>query len=79
MPRVRYVIFFENLSTLIFLINVGPTFTDFEKFHPPQKKSTLHVYWFLRFFPPFTPRLLELCISFFLQNPTLHVYANLHI
>ena len=24
--------------TLISLINVGPTLTDFEKFHPPQKK-----------------------------------------
>jgi hypothetical protein len=22
------------------------TLTDFEKFHPPQKKSPLHVYWF---------------------------------
>ena len=41
------------------------TLTDFEKFHPPQKKSTLHVYWFLRFFPPSTPRLLPLCTSFF--------------
>ena len=30
--------------TLISLINVGSTLTDFEKFHPPQKKSTLHVY-----------------------------------
>ena len=34
--------------------------TDFEKLPPPQKKSTLHVYWFLRCFPPSTPRLLEL-------------------
>ena len=46
-----------------------PTLTDFEKFHPPQKKSTLHVYWFLRFFPPSTPRLLELCTSFFQKIP----------
>ena len=55
--------------TLISLINVEPTLTDFEQFHPPQKKSTLHVYWFLRFFPPSTPRLLELCISFFHKIP----------
>ena len=27
-----------NMCTLISLINVGPTLTDFEKFHPPQKK-----------------------------------------
>jgi hypothetical protein len=45
------------------------TLTDFEKFHPPQKKSTLHVYWFLRFFPPSTPRLLELCTSFLQKIP----------
>ena len=33
-----------TLGTLISLINVGPKLTDFEKFHPSQKKSTLHVY-----------------------------------
>ena len=33
-----------NHTTLISLINVEPTITDFEEFHPPQKKSTLHVY-----------------------------------
>ena len=27
------------VSTLISLINVEPTITDFEKFHPPQKKN----------------------------------------
>ena len=60
----------ENIRFInTYLINVGPTLTDFEKFHPPQKKSTLHVYWFLRFFPPSTPRLLELCISFFHKIP----------
>ena len=48
---------------------MGPTLTNFEKFPPPQKKSPLHVYWFLRFFPPSTPRLLELCISFFHKIP----------
>ena len=30
----------ENTShTLISLINVEPTLTNFEKFHPPQKKN----------------------------------------
>ena len=33
-----------SLSTLISLINVEPTLTDFEEFPPPQKKSPLHVY-----------------------------------
>jgi hypothetical protein len=27
------------LLTLISLINVEPTLTDFEKFHPPQKQN----------------------------------------
>ena len=33
-----------TVCTLISLINVEPTLTNFEKFHPPQKKSPLHVY-----------------------------------
>ena len=45
------------------------TLTDFEKSHPPQKKFTLHIYWFLTFFPPSTPRLLHLCTSFFQKIP----------
>ena len=45
------------------------TLTDFEKFHHTQKKSTLHIFWFLRFFPPTTPRLSELYISFFHKIP----------
>ena len=36
------------MDTLISLISVGPTLTDFEKFHPPQNKN-----------PPSTPRLLD--------------------
>ena len=46
--------------------NCEVTLTDFEKKNPPSTHiSTLHVYWFLRFFPPSTPRLLQLCTSFF--------------
>ena len=30
---------FTQVSTLISLINVEPTITDFEKFHPPQNKN----------------------------------------
>ena len=29
----------EEGGTLISLINVEPTFTNFEKFHPPQNKN----------------------------------------
>ena len=29
----------SEVTTLISLINVGPTLTDFEKFHPPQNKN----------------------------------------
>ena len=34
-----------------------------------RKIPPFHVYWFLRFFPPSTPRLLELCTSFFQKIP----------
>ena len=57
------------LHTLISLINVGPTLTVFEKFHPPQKKIHSPLLLILRFFPPSTPHLLELCISFFHKIP----------
>ena len=33
------------------------------------KNSTLHVYWFLRFFPPSTPRLVELRVYVFQKIP----------
>ena len=35
------IIFFHisNSSTLLSLINVEPTLTDFKKFHPPQNKN----------------------------------------
>ena len=58
---------------IIFIINKGLLFWVWKSisgiFHPPQKKSTLRVYWFLRFFPPSTSHLLELCISFFHKIP----------
>ena len=57
------------LHTLISLINVGPTLTVFEKFPPPQKKIHSPLLLILRFFPPSTPHLLELCISFFHKIP----------
>ena len=34
-----------------------------------KKKSTPHVYWFLRLFPSSTPPLLELCTSIFQKIP----------
>ena len=55
------------------------TLTNFEKFHL-HKKTTLHVYWFLRFFPPSTPRLLHLCTTRLFQPPRLlerWEYSNL--
>ena len=63
----------EDVDTLISLTNVKSGLLIL------KKNSTLHVYWFLRFFPPSTPRLLHLCTSFFPKNPTLHVYSNLHV
>ena len=35
----RYIHYFPPLTTLISLINVEPTLTNFEKFHPPKKKN----------------------------------------
>ena len=34
-----YADFQNETNTLISLINMGPTLTDFEKFHPPQNKN----------------------------------------
>ena len=51
-------------STLISLINVEPTLTDFEEFHPPQNKNSpsmfidfMNIFQLPRLFQP--PRLLE--------------------
>ena len=44
-----------------------------------KKKSTLHVYWFLRFFPPLTLVYCSYAAIFSKKNPTLYVYSNLHI
>ena len=39
-----------------------------------KKKSTLHIYWFFRFFPPSTPRLLDLWVYVFQNIPPLTCY-----
>ena len=65
-------IIIPKLCTLISLINVKSRLLIL-------KKNTLHVYWFLKFIPPYIPRLLHLCTSFFPKNPTIHVYSNLHV
>ena len=59
----------SNSFTLISLIIIEPTLTNLKNSTLHKKKITLQVYWFLRSFPPSTPRLLELCISFFLKIP----------
>ena len=57
------------ISTLISLINVKSRLPILKNSTIHKKKSTLHVYWFLRFFPPSTPHFLELCTSFFQKIP----------
>ena len=47
----------------------GVTIIDLKKNPPSTHISTLHVYWFLRFFPPSTPRLLQLSANFFQKIP----------
>ena len=46
------------------------TLTDFEKFHPLQKKSPLHISWFLRFF--FHPPLRVYCIYVLVFSKKFH-------
>ena len=56
-----YVRLYSHLS-----YKLEVTLIDFEKKNPPSTHIyNIHVYWFLRFFPSSTPRLLHLCISFF--------------
>ena len=56
------------MITLISQINVGPTLTDFEKFHPPQNKNTPST--FIDFLDFFHPTLLVYCsyVLDFFQN-----------
>ena len=56
-----------KVATLIFIIDVKSHLPTFQNY-------TLHVYWFLRFFP-----VLVMYNFFSPKNPTLHVYSNLHI
>ena len=56
-------------STLISLINVKSRLPILKNSTLYKKKSTPHVYWFLRLFPSSTPPLLELCASIFRKIP----------
>ena len=51
-----------KVASLISIIDVKSRLPTFQNY-------TLHVYWFLRFFPTSIPRLLELCTSFFQKIP----------
>ena len=69
----KYLYFFcliyFKIGTLIFLINVKSRLTILKNSTIYKKKSTPHVYWFLRLFPSSTPPLLELCTSIFQKIP----------
>ena len=62
------------------------TLTDFEKFHPTQIKNPPYTFIDFLVFPPSTPRLLDLCTSFFqkihpprlFQPPRLVIWQLLH-
>ena len=56
-------------GTLISLINMKSGLPILKNSTLHKKNSTLLVYWFLRFFPPSTPRLLHLCSGFFQKIP----------
>ena len=65
---LKYV-FASEISTLISLINVKIRLLILKKNPPSMHISTLNVYWFFRFIPPSTHRLLQLCASFFQKIP----------
>ena len=62
------------------------TLTDFETLHPPQKINPPSTFIDFLDFPPSTPRLLDLCTSFFqkfhpprlFQAPRLAIWQLLH-
>ena len=70
--RNNYFLFcliYFKIGTLIFLINVKSRLTILKNSTIYKKKSTPHVYWFLRLFPSSNPPLLELCTSIFQKIP----------
>ena len=63
-----------NCRSLINWLNSRQTTLHLSNNHWVMLINSLHVYWFLRFFPPFTPHIVQLCTSFFPINTTPNVY-----
>ena len=70
---------YMHILTLISLINVEPTLTDFEKFHPPQNKNPPSTFIDFLDFSTLHSSFIRFMYKFFPKNPTLHVYSNLHV
>ena len=70
---------FQNIPTLMSLINVGPTITDFEKFHPPQNKNPPSTFIDFLDFSTLHSSFIRFMYQFFPKNPTLHVYQGRQI
>ena len=59
----------DSYYTLISLINMKSRLPILKNSTLYKKKSTPHVYWFLRLFPSSNPLLLEFCTSIFQKIP----------
>ena len=67
------------LSTLISLINVEPTLTDFEKFHPPQNKNPPSTFIDFLDFSTLHSSFIRFYVLVFSKNSTRLVYSKLHV
>ena len=65
--------------TLISLINVEPTLTDFEKFHPPQNKNPPSSFIDFLDFSTLHSSFIRFYVLVFSKNSTLLVYSKLHV
>ena len=69
----------ETVPTLISLINVEPTLTDFEKFHPPQNKNPPSSFIDFLDFSTLHSSFIRFYVLVFSKNSTLLVYSKLHV
>ena len=68
-----------HYATLTSLINVEPTFTDFEKFHPPQNKNPPSSFIDFLDFATLHSSFIRFYVLVFSKNSTLLVYSKLHV
>ena len=75
-PPIKLI---QAVTTLISLINVEPTLTDFEKFHPPQNKNPPSSFIDFLDFSTLHSSFIRFYVLVFSKNSTLLVYSKLHV